>query len=186
MFGERRKMYGRADHIPPVARTKRPCSIQQLLYRLRPGLRGKGNREGTKVRTVVSWPLPPRERRFAARRNEKGFSLVEVVVAVAIIGLIGLGFSAAFGTGFKVLAQTDELETAKNLAETQMEYVRSLPYDSSGTYAAGPIPGEYPNYSAAVTSAPITSRDINIQKITVNISHGGEQVLALEGYKVHR
>jgi len=111
---------------------------------------------------------------------------VEVVVALAIIGLIGLGFSSAFGTGFKVLAQTDELETAKNLAESQMEYVKSLAYESSGTYPAGAVPVEYPNYSAAVTSASITDRDTNIQRITITISHGGVQVLALEGFKAHR
>ena len=119
-------------------------------------------------------------------KNEKGFSLVEVVVGLGILGIVGVGFLAALSTGLMVLPRTDELETAKNLAESQMEYAKSLDYQSTGSYPAAAIPGEYPDYSATISSGPITSGDGNIQKVTVTISHGGEQVLTLEGYKVNR
>ena len=118
-------------------------------------------------------------------RTEKGFSLIEVLIALVIFSLIGVGFLSGLGTGLKVLSQTDVLETAKNLAESQMEYVKGLDYRSTGSYPEAPIPDEYPGFSAAINAGPVTDRDANIQEILVTISLDGEAVLTLEGYKVN-
>jgi type II secretory pathway pseudopilin PulG len=118
-------------------------------------------------------------RRLSSR--EDGFLLIEALIALALIGILAVTFSSGFGTGSKALTMTDERETAKNLAESQMEYVYDLPFASS--YSPAPIGSEYPNYSADITTTNITSRDGSIQKITVIIKHHGEEVLRLEGDK---
>ena len=113
--------------------------------------------------------------------EERGFLLIEALIALALIGVLTVTFSSAFGTGSKSLMMTDERETAKNLAESQLEYVYSQPFASS--YSPAPIGSEYPNYSADIATADIISRDGNIQRITVVIKHDGEEIIRLEGDK---
>ncbi len=116
-------------------------------------------------------------------KNQKGFSLIEVIVSIALLGIIAAGFLAALGTASKVLFIADERETAKNLAESQMEYVKEQDYALS--YAPA-VPDEYAGYSASIDVGTIASRDGNIQKIIVTIEHRGEEVMTLEGYKANR
>lgn len=63
-------------------------------------------------------------------KDEKGFSLIEVVIAIGLLGIIAAGFLGALGTASKVLFTADERETAKNLAESQMEYVKKQGYST--------------------------------------------------------
>jgi len=115
--------------------------------------------------------------------NEKGFTLLEVILSIALLGIICIAVLAGLSTASKALFTADQLETAKNLAETQIEYIKGQPYAT--TYVPPPIPPEYAGYSATVDISSITSRDGNIQKITIIIEHSGKQVTTLEGYKVN-
>lgn len=114
-------------------------------------------------------------------KNQRGFSLIEVVISIALLGILAVGYLSALNTGSKVLFMTDEQETAKNLAESQMEYVTGQPFATS--YSPAPIGDEYAGYSADIVTANVTSRDSNIQKITVIIEHNGEEVTRLERYR---
>jgi prepilin-type N-terminal cleavage/methylation domain-containing protein len=117
-------------------------------------------------------------------KGESGFSLIEILISLALIGILAVVFLATFSTGSRVLISTDEQETAKNVAESQMEYVQQQPFAAS--YSAAPIGTEYPGYSASIATANITSRDGNIQRITVIVTYDGEDVERLEGFKARR
>ena len=124
-------------------------------------------------------------------KSEAGFSLIETIITIAVLGVIGVAFLGGLGTSSKALAITDERETARNLAQSQMEYVMKQPYAIS--YAAAPIPGEYDGYTAAIAADSILSRDQDIQKIMVTIIRQGRPIVISEssnctlmGYKVKR
>ena len=123
-------------------------------------------------------------------RHENGFSLIEVVISIAILGILVVGILSALGTGFKVLSQTDERETAKNLLEGQMESIAQQSYRADGQYTLT-VPPEYSGYTLRLEPAVDTLSSDNdtahLQKITIVATHtvGGKQY-SLVDYKVSR
>jgi type II secretory pathway pseudopilin PulG len=124
-------------------------------------------------------------------RGEQGFALVESLVAVVVFGAITAAFFGSLSTGFKVLFATDERQTAKSLAESQLEYVKGL--SVSALLPSYPpdtnILAEYPYYTVIINGTAIDSRDNNIQRISVIVSHQGRKIIltdnsTLEGFKV--
>lgn len=61
-------------------------------------------------------------------KKERGFSLIEVVIAIALLGIIAAGVLYALATTSKVLFIADERTTAESLARQQMEYIKDQPY----------------------------------------------------------
>lgn len=117
-------------------------------------------------------------------KGEKGFSFAEVMISLAILGIIAVGFLSGLGTASRGLLITDERETANNLAEAQMEYVKNLPY--SVAYAKSmEILGEYEHYDVDIVTTAL--EDGNMQKVEVAVHHQNKlEVIVLEDYKVNR
>ena len=127
-------------------------------------------------------------------KNEKGFSLVEVLVALALLGIIGAAFLGSLATASKSILIADERTTAESLARTEMEYVKNQSYAAS--YEPS-IPDEYTDAGYWATIDVELLPDPNdgtldgIQKIIITVKHGTEaetakEVITLEDYKVDR
>ena len=121
--------------------------------------------------------------------NQKGYSLIEVVITIALLATIGTAIFRGLGTGVKTLMITNEIETAKNIAEMQLEYIKSLPYSSS--YLPRDISSDYPGFYIVThedgflhTEAVPDRLDGNIQKIELTVIHGSKNILTVSGYKV--
>jgi prepilin-type N-terminal cleavage/methylation domain-containing protein len=135
-------------------------------------------------------------------KDEKGFTLIEVVIAIALLGVLAVAFFSALGTASLGILTADERATAEGLARSEMEYVKTQAYSTApwsyelpGTPPSWDtnhaLPSGYDGYTANVAASLVNATDDGIQKITIIVSHLGEQITisgnsTLEDYKVDR
>jgi type II secretion system protein I len=121
--------------------------------------------------------------------QESGMTLVETLVALAILGAVAVSFLNGMTAASESTFIADEQTTAENLARNQMEEVRTADYVYGATeYPPAPMPNgkDYINYSAVITAEPLNNPDDGIQKITVSIKHFDKTTFRLESYKGQR
>lgn len=124
---------------------------------------------------------------FAYR--ESGMTLIETIVALAILGAISVTLLSGLATTSKAMFTTDEQTTAESMAQSQMEWLKNTDYVYDATqYSPAPMPNgkDYINYSVVITAEPLHNPDDGIQKITVTIKHSDKGLIQLKGYKVDR
>jgi len=120
--------------------------------------------------------------RKAFQGRSRGLALVEVLIAIALVGVITIAFLGALSTASTVLIIADERATAESLARSQMEDIKNQP--KSETYPSS-IPPAYVEvgYNATITTGDVPSR-AGLQKITIMIDRNGEELVTLVGYKL--
>ena len=126
-------------------------------------------------------------RRFAS--SESGVTLIETLVALALLGIIAVPILSGLATTSKAAFTTDERATAESLARSQMEWVKNAGYVYNATeYSLAPIPGgkDYINYSTVIIAEPLHNPDDGIQKIIITVKRSDKVIITLEGYKVDR
>ena len=99
--------------------------------------------------------------------GERGISLIETLVAIALVGIISTAFFGALVTSTNSRVIADEHVSARVLAESQMEEIKKQEYAPS--YDPIAVPDEYAGYSAQVTIDNM--RNGSIQKITITVAH---------------
>jgi len=114
--------------------------------------------------------------------RERGSSLIETLVSLALLGVISATFLGALGTAPQARSVADEQATARILAESQMENAKKQVFFLS--YNTTAIPTEYTGYAALIDVDSL--RNGSIQKITVTVSHNDREITSLESYKTSR
>ena len=128
--------------------------------------------------------------------GQKGQSLIEVLIALAILGIVAVTFLIALTTSSTAIIIADERTTAESLARSELEYVKNSPYNPdyppTDSYSIDPtinITGYLPVITAMFLD-PVTyseaTEDTGLQKITVDVYHQGNLVLSTNNYKVRR
>jgi len=143
------------------------------------------------------------------RKGERGISIVEVLIALGVLGIIAATFLTALAVSGNSVIMTDEDATAESIARSQMEYIREQQYVDAPVgevriYAELDISAEHPNYSIwsvnrdeevveEVVGIPWDSEDnvarmsdIGLQRIKLVIKHDDKEALVIETYKVKR
>ncbi len=122
-------------------------------------------------------------------RGESGTTLLETLVALAILGIISVAFLSGLTTTSRAAVISDRRATAESLAQSQLETVKQAVYVYEATqYTPIQVPDDvsYTGFSAAIVAEAIESPDDGVQKITVTITRSGEDIYVLQGYKVDR
>jgi type II secretory pathway pseudopilin PulG len=106
--------------------------------------------------------------------------LIEVVVAVAILGVVAVGFLSALSSGYLALVLADENTVAESLTRSEFERIRQASYPVADYQRNNALPG----YDLAIDAANVNGGDSPIQSVTVEVRHQGELVLTTSTYKV--
>ena len=131
--------------------------------------------------------------------GEKGFSFLEVILAVGILGFIGVVFMTALSTAFSSQDIVRDHVRGENLARAVLEEVRFMAYQppSAGPYCYTdcytPTVSPPTGYSFTLKTErfctpdpPCTLSDHNIQKNTVRVTRDGKPVLTVSDLKARR
>lgn len=145
----------------------------------------------------------------AFQGHSRGFTLIEVLIALALFTIIAFVFAGGLSTASKAVLLADVRTRAESLARTQMESIKNEQYSPAltggvGNYTKINVPAGYSICSFNRTSPPANcgprvlaipwdsgnntaaSTDDGLQKITLVIMHDDREVITLEGYKVNR
>ena len=131
-------------------------------------------------------------------RGRRGFTLIETLIALGILGFTGVAFMAALSGAFQAQGIGREQLRAENLARAALEDIRNQDYSEGGL-----APGCYPDcytlsftppagYSVSVETEgfcnpqPCTPPDDKVQKNTVRVSRGGRGVVTVEDLRSAR
>jgi len=130
----------------------------------------------------MRWPGKASLRFF---QGQRGISLIETLVAVLILGFIGVAFLAALTTTTKSIDLYEQRFTASALAQSQIEILKAAPYDYTLSYdETVSAPTSLPRgYDILISAVP--QEDGNKQEITVKVSRDGHHLLELTTIKAN-
>lgn len=119
---------------------------------------------------------------MAGRAGEAGVSLVEQLIAVALMGLLAVALLYGLSGGTLGVGVVDEQVTAVNLASSALEMVKRTAY-VTGTTAYTPALDAPTGFTVLVTASPVLT---GLQWITATVYHNGRLVNQVSDYKTNR
>ena len=92
-------------------------------------------------------------------RTQNGFTLIEVVIATAVMATIFIALAGVFNTLHQVNARANTLTIATQLAQQQLENIRNTPYTSIpiGTTDISSILSPYANIGSPKSASIVTT-----------------------------
>lgn len=133
------------------------------------------------------------------KRNKKGQTLIEVLLAGVILSVVLVGFLQGLNVTLLGTHRDIHSNSALHVAQSQMEHIKSLPFNNSACDESTSPPYEIiqdlpANYDVELTIAPdpYWGNCTTMQLITVTVSYKNENLasqdhsVVLQDYKVNR
>jgi hypothetical protein len=121
------------------------------------------------------------------RGSEKGISTLEVLLAIVILGLVGVCFLGGVGTGTKATVITRDQAIAESLVRSEAEYIKGCGYQYGALeYLVDPTLTMPAEWAVSTYVEPVHSSDDGLQEVTVSAQRQGETILSIVIYKVAR
>ncbi|MDP2661412.1 MAG: prepilin-type N-terminal cleavage/methylation domain-containing protein [Dehalococcoidia bacterium] len=111
-------------------------------------------------------------------RSEKGLSLLETLIATAILAVALTSLTLAASTGVLSAGKVTQRGTVLDVARAQMEHVKGQPYAPTYTTLMGTDP-----YTTTVAVSTVIT---GLQTITVTVYSAGSPLFYLEDLKGDR
>lgn len=115
------------------------------------------------------------------RRFHRGFSLIEVMVAVLILGFAFAGMSHGMNTALRSNKDSELLAAASHLAAAQVELLRAEPFFSNGT-TEGAGSGRLSNYKWRQTISGTPLAGLHEIEVVVDHARTGERLYELRTF----
>ena len=93
--------------------------------------------------------------------SSRGFSLVELTIAITFFGILMLGFLMTFTLGYRTVQKSEKLTIATSYAQDEIERLKTLAWNdpdlAPGTHfdAANPLDGLYDRVWTVTEGSPI-------------------------------
>jgi len=131
-------------------------------------------------------------------RGQKGFLLIEILVGLALLGIITVVFLNGLSTAAKGVSVSQERVSAESLAKSQIEYIKLQDYVAVADYNPDDPANRYElidtpaDLAAAGYSVEINPPEIvlteaggyELQSITVAVKRDGKGKLVVSIYRV--
>ena len=118
----------------------------------------------------------------ARGRKRDGFSLIEVLITIFILGVVCITLISVFIYGFNLLQKTKKVAMATEIAQAEVEHYRNMPYANIKAIALGSSqvllpesqallaqPEYFTDGTGSATFEALPGADDNIRKLTVHL-----------------
>ena len=128
-------------------------------------------------------------RRSSSVRGQRGFVLVEVLVSIAIFGVISVGFLSALVAGYHGVVVAHDQTMAQSLTRTTFENIRVAPFpiatgsDNVTTTSKFDVVVHAVNITKEWVETTDPS-DLQMIRVTIRYHVSGRTIWATEGMKV--